>query len=184
MKNKDSEKFEIRDLRGKTKFFVDDLYLNGYAKKCGIYSTGVYLSLCRHSNKEQFCWPSQRKIAEELKISSRQVGRAIKILEKFNIIKKIRVGKKLNNRYLLLDKSEWADSPIKKDQQSNHTATDSLVHSKETNLRIKNKKEDSSKKPYFWNKSMWRDENKKWWVIHGQNDFREFAGKESDIEWK
>ena len=40
------------------------------------------------------------------------------------------------------------------------------------------------KKPYFWNKPMWKDENGKWFVIYGKNDFREFAGKEEDIEWK
>ena len=74
--------FEVRDMRHKEKFQIDDIYLNGYAKKCGIYATGVYISLCRHSDaKLQECWPSIRKIAEELNISEKQVGRALKILE-------------------------------------------------------------------------------------------------------
>ena len=138
--NNNQQEFEVRDLRRKEKFFVDDLYLNGYAKKCGIYATGVYLSLCRHANKEQSCYPSLRKIAEELKVSVKQVGRSIKILEGNNIIRKIRCGKKLNNRYLLLDKSEWTDSPITKDCQSNHIGTISPIHSNDTQERIQNYK--------------------------------------------
>src|SRR5438105_3719016 len=105
-----NQQFEVRDLRRKEKFFMDDLYLNGYAKKCGIYATGVYLSLCRHASKDQECYPSYRKIAEELKISERQVGRSVKVLENQNIIKIKQLGKKLNNRYYLLDKSEWTNS--------------------------------------------------------------------------
>jgi len=137
-----SQQFEIRDLRRKDKFFIDDLYLNGYAKKCGVYATGVYLSLCRHADKHQRCFPSWKKIAEELRISTKQVGRSIKILESFNIIKKFRVGKKLNNRYVLLDKSEWVDSPFIKDYQSNHIITDSPFHSKDTHNKDTNNKEE------------------------------------------
>lgn len=53
-------------------------------------------------------------------------------------------------------------------------------------VTINNKQYGSSfkKKPYFWEKPMWKDKNNKWWVIYGKDDFREFAGKESEIEWK
>ena len=78
--------FEVRDMRHKEKFQIDDIYLNGYAKKCGIYATGVYVSLCRHADTDQKCFPSLKKIAEELNISEKQVGRAIKILEENRII--------------------------------------------------------------------------------------------------
>ena len=127
--------FEIRDMRHKEKFEIDDIYLNGYARKCGIYATGVYVSLCRHINKEQQCWPSIRKIAEELDISEKQVSRSLKILEKNKLILKKRIGKKLNNRYVLLDRSEWTGSPITTDPQSDHIGTDSPIHSKESQLR-------------------------------------------------
>lgn len=141
-------KFEVRDKRAKERFYLDDLYLNGYAKLCGIYATGVYLSLCRHSNLEQKCWPSIRKIAEELAVSEKQVGRAIKILESYKIISKERIGKKATNRYWLLNKSEWTDSPISEqttspittDSQSYHQGTVSPFHSKVTH-----KKETHSK---------------------------------------
>lgn len=53
------------------------------------------------------------------------------------------------------------------------------------NNTIKNKQYASiKKKPHFWGKPMWKDKNGKWWVIHGQDDFREYAGKEAQIEWK
>ncbi len=138
-----SIQFEVRDMRHKEKFEIDDIYLNGHAKKCGIYATGVYMALCRHANKEQYCWPSIKKIAEELNISDKQVGRAVKILEKNRIIIKRRSGKKMNNRYVLLDKSEWTtspiseqtDSPITTDPQSDHIGTDSPIHSKESHIR-------------------------------------------------
>lgn len=141
MQENNYKKFEVRDLRIKEKFFIDDLYLNGYAKRCGVYATGVYVSLCRHANKEQKCFPSQSKIAEELSISTKQVSRSIKKLEELNIIKKIRVGKKLNNRYLLLDKSEWSNSPITKDYKSNQYRTNSPLHSNDTQLNDTQKKE-------------------------------------------
>jgi len=81
-------------------------------------------------------------MAEELHISTKQVGRSIKTLENFNIIKKFRLGKKLNNRYALLDKSEWVDSLFIKDRQSNHTMTDGPFHSKDTHSKDTNKKEE------------------------------------------
>lgn len=188
------QQFEVRDLRRKEKFFMDDLYLNGYAKKCGIYATGVYLSLCRHANKEQSCYPSLKKISEELKVSTKQVGRAIKILESNNIIKKIRCGKKLNNRYLLLDKSEWTDSPITKDCQSNHLGTNSPIHSNDTQERKQNIKEgfcenykngDRRYKPFYQGNPMrWVEYKKKWFVISKYGEWLEFADKESKIEWR
>src|SRR3990167_2687808 len=137
------KQFEIRDMRHKEKFFLDDQYLNGYAKLCGVYATVVYISLCRHADKEQKCWPSHAKIAEEHNISSRQVIRALKILEEKHIIKQERIGKKSNNRYWLIDKSEWTNSHISEltnshitsDQQSHHLVTNSHIHSKDTQVK-------------------------------------------------
>ena len=127
--------FEVRDRRVKEKYDVDDAYLNGWAKKCKAYATAVYNSLCRNANKEQYCWPSLKKIAEEHSMSVRQVSRALSILEKYKILVRERGGKKLNNRYWLTDKSEWTDSPITMDSQSNHHRTDSPIHSKDTQYK-------------------------------------------------
>ena len=105
--NASEEKFEIRDMRNKDKFVIDDKFLNGYAKVVGIYATGVYMSLCRHADKAQKSFPSVAKIAEELNISRRTVFKALKKLEACNIIKRIRTGKQLTNRYILTSKRTW-----------------------------------------------------------------------------
>lgn len=106
-------KFKIRDLRDKY-FQIDNIYLNGYARELGVSTTAVYLSLCRHSNANQKCFPSQKLIAEEHNIDARTVRRAIKKLKKFNIINVTRErtdqGKLINNIYILHDKSIWEKS--------------------------------------------------------------------------
>jgi hypothetical protein len=106
-------KIKIRDLRKKEHFIVDDAYLNGWARKCGIYATGVYVVLCRHADfTTQVCFPSMQLIAEKLAISRKQVQRSIAILEKFQIISKCLRNKKNGgyiNEYLLLDKSVWRE---------------------------------------------------------------------------
>lgn len=108
MKNKKEEsQFEIRDLRDKSKFVMDDKFLNGYARFVKVHAVGVYSSLCRHANKEQSSWPSIKTIDKELNIGRATVIRSIKRLEFWKIIKKERVGKRCNNRYYLIDKKYW-----------------------------------------------------------------------------
>ena len=99
--------FEIRDLREKDKFVVDDRFLNGYAKFVGIYAVGVYTSLSRHANKEQKSWPSIGKLCEELNIGKTSVIEAVKRVEFWDIMKKERIGKMATNRYYLVDKKHW-----------------------------------------------------------------------------
>jgi len=108
MKIMDVQKpFDIRDLREKDKFVVDDKFLNGYAKFVGIYAVGVYTSLSRHANKEQKSWPSIGKLCEELNVGKTSVIEAIKRLEFWDVIKKERLGKMATNRYYLVDKKQW-----------------------------------------------------------------------------
>jgi DNA-binding transcriptional regulator GbsR (MarR family) len=108
--------FKVRDLRKKEKFVMDDAYLNGYAKLCKPHGTCVYMSLCRHADKEQESWPSIERIADEHGISRWSVMRGIKELERWNIVKKIKekdekTKRQLNNIYVLIDKSEWVSAP-------------------------------------------------------------------------
>ncbi len=109
-------KNRVRDLRVKEKFVVDDVYLNGYARHCGIYATGVYMTLCRHANNNQEAFPSVELMMEKLNISRCSVLRAIKILEDFKIIRvvkrKTEKGTYRLNLYMLLDKSQWAPIQI------------------------------------------------------------------------
>lgn len=107
--------FRVRDFRDKGFFMLDDVYLNGYAKYLGTTASMVYISLCRHADKEQKSFPSQELIGEELGINSRVVMRKIASLEDWNIISKKRTrnkeGKWIYNTYYLLDKSEWRKPP-------------------------------------------------------------------------
>ena len=112
-KNMKKEELKIRDRRNKGWFFLDNEYLNGYAKIFGAIGTAVYVSLCRHADNEtQKCFPSIDLIAKELNVSRPTVIKYIKLLEEHNLIE-IDKGKRnskqqwLNNEYTLLDKSEW-----------------------------------------------------------------------------
>lgn len=106
---------KIRDLRQKEKFVIDDEYLNGYAKLCGWKATLVYMSLCRHADKDQFCFPSQKLMAEQHGVSEDTIKRGVRELRKWNIIeldqKKKSDGTWQNNAYVLLDKSVWKIKP-------------------------------------------------------------------------
>ena len=106
---------------------VDDAYLNGYAKHLGPAKSVVYLSLCRHVDKDQYAFPSEELIAKEFNISVRTVASAIALLKKWNLIsikrEKDKKGKWLRNTYYLLDKSEWKKPDDNESHKSPH-ATD------------------------------------------------------------
>jgi len=160
---------QIRDQRIKEKYFIDDAYLNGYAKYCGVNATAVYNSLCRHANKKQECFPSMEKIAEQHGISRRSVLRAVKELQKRNIISVEKVrgigGKYLNNLYKLLDKSQWklipsdleshgsmcqkSSSPCDKNDTNHVTVSHTKdTHIKDTHIRKKNNFRNIALKAY------------------------------------
>lgn len=127
------KEFKVRDLRKKEQYKIDDEYLNGYARLCGIYATVVYNSLSRHAEfATQQCWPSIKTICEQHNISNKSVIKGIKELEKWGIIKIIKekddkTKRQLNNIYILLDKSEWKEKPIR----VNDIHTESRVNNRE-----------------------------------------------------
>jgi biotin operon repressor len=110
-----NQTFEIRDSRFKEKFMVDDAYLNGYARKCGISATGVYVALCRHADQRQESFPSVIRLADTLGITSRTVIRAVQTLQRHNIIQVVKrkneSGQWLRNVYVLMDKTVWTTRP-------------------------------------------------------------------------
>lgn len=63
--------------------------MDKYARIVGIYASMVYNCLCRYSDENKIVWPSISKIAENLGISKTTVVRVLKLLEFWNIIKKI-----------------------------------------------------------------------------------------------
>lgn len=110
-------KMEIRDNRAKEWFWLDNQYLNGYAKHLGPTCTLVYISLCRHAdNKTQTAFPSMELIAEELGMQRASISRAIQKLAEWRIIEiKESYDKKnkrrKNNVYTLTKKTEWQEKP-------------------------------------------------------------------------
>jgi len=99
--------FEVRDLRHKEKFVLDDAFLNGYGRIVGAPGIAVYVTLCRHVDKNQKCFPSQAVIGEKTGLIRQTVNIWIQVLAYLRIIQIQRVGNKCNNRYLLLDKKYW-----------------------------------------------------------------------------
>jgi hypothetical protein len=123
---------KVRDLRKKDQYKIDDEYLNGYARLCGIFATVVYNSLSRHADfHTQECFPSIEKIAEQHNISKPSVIKGIKELIKWNIVsvtreKDTKTKRQLPNIYLLLDKSLWVPKPTR----VNHIDTESRVNNR------------------------------------------------------
>jgi predicted transcriptional regulator len=106
--------FKVRDLRKRDQFKIDDKYLNGYARVCGIYATAVYNSLSRHAQfASQEAFPSIELIAEQHNISRPSVIKGIKHLQKYGIIEIIKEkdfkGRQKKNVYILIDKSDWKE---------------------------------------------------------------------------
>lgn len=197
MRKKQLQIFKIRDLRKKTQFKMDDEYLNGWARYCGINATLVYLSLCRHAEfHTQKAFPSQKKIAWEHGISERTVTRGIKKLISFKIllIEKERIGGKFeNNIYVLLDKSVWKKPnhvthshlvPPCDSHHVTHSHLEGLQREKDTKKREESSFSKKKLKPYFEKLEM-RKARGKWWVLPADgSQWLEFAGKEKDITWK
>lgn len=107
---------EVRDLRKNEWCQIEHEFIDLYARQVGIAATCVYMSLCRHANKEQQCWPSIKLIAAEHRISTRTVIRAIQCLEKLSVVQVERrktedTSRQMVNTYSLLDKSNWAKKP-------------------------------------------------------------------------
>ena len=105
------KQFKVRDLRQKEKFVIDDAYLDRYARILGVIVSAVYMSLCRHADRNQECFPSQGLIAREHNISPRSVKRAIQRLKEANMIlirrERLGHGRWRNNVYVLLDRGQW-----------------------------------------------------------------------------
>ena len=102
---------QIRDMRRKNWFSVDNKIIDYYAKEIGPYGVLVYIALTRYAHVEtQMCFPSYKTIADKLGISRRMVIYAIKKLVAAGLIKVERRRSGSNdsysNIYTLFDVSE------------------------------------------------------------------------------
>jgi len=146
---KQQQLFKVRDKRSKNWLWMDNDYLNGYARVFGAVGTAIYVSLCRHADNEtQKCFPSQEKIAEELNITSRTVRKYLKLFEKHHLIsiekERDPITKKwINNVYTLLDKSEW-DKPEEIISDGKPEENNDKSHRKITTEAIGNKQHNNN----------------------------------------
>ncbi len=101
------DRFEVRDTRAQTRFFIDNAFYDEFVPVFGSSLSMVYVALVRHANKAQKTWPSQTRLAAQLSLSRKWVGVQLQILECFNLIRTVRVGKACTNRYYLVDEKHW-----------------------------------------------------------------------------
>jgi len=136
--------FKVRDLRRKEKSFIDDDYINGWAKHLRPTTTAVYISLCRHADKEQSCFPAHSLIAREHGINRRTVQEKVKLLEEHNIIRRKKIRRKdgtwLNTTYFLVDKSEWKQ-PREKNSHGSSMGKKLHSHGKILPTKVSHKKD-------------------------------------------
>ena len=86
--------FKVRDKRQTRRFFLDNEFIDGYAKYVGWQGQCVYMALVRHS-KDNTCFPSHQHLAIELDSSISSIKKGLNLLEKYNIIRIImRTGTK------------------------------------------------------------------------------------------
>lgn len=141
-----SRPIRVIDKRNKHYFMVDDIYLNGYARHLGPITSMVYISLCRHVDRDQNAFPSQDQIAKEIRAGVRSVKDAIAQLKEWNLIDIERERTEhrwARNSYYLLDKSVWkkpSRASGARDKSSRSGATDSkdqghVVHTKDTHIK-------------------------------------------------
>jgi len=143
--------FKGRDKRKKGWFWIDNDYLNGYAKFFGATGTAIYVSLCRHVNIEtQKCFPAMKTIAEENNIGINTVKQYVKIFEKYHLLsinreKDPRTKRWLNNVYTLLDKTEWIrpEEPIKKKRVKSQSQSLAVGSQSQRNDEPEPKKDES-----------------------------------------
>ena len=146
--------FKVRDKRNKGWFWIENEYFNGFGRILGAGAIAVYVSLCRHANNNQKCFPSQKVIAGETKQSERKVRDIIKKLVEYRIVEitkeRSRDGKWLNNVYWLLDKSEWiypeAHNASGKPEANNDTARGKNGHSQRHVVPINNTNNNNTNK--------------------------------------
>lgn len=158
--------FIVRDKRNKGWFYLDNEYLNGLGKHMGPIGIAVYVSLCRHADGQQTCFPAQELIAEETGVGERTVRKYIDLLKKYNVIavEREKKGRKwANNLYYLLDKSQWQypkevsqapdASDVHRQIKTVSQASDDTVHrhqmpTKDTNRTIPIKKTNIANVPF------------------------------------
>jgi len=92
-------------------FYADNETIDILSKYLGPHALCVYMSLCRHADNYQRCFPGQKLMAKELGMGERTVRKAVKLLKEMHVIhcrkEKINKSANLHNVYYIADKTEW-----------------------------------------------------------------------------
>lgn len=112
--------FEVRDLREKEWFVVDNKFVKEkwlrLLKGC---PAAVYFVLCRHADSQQVAFPGVPHLMDETGYGRIQVMRAIKTLE-FHRLVKVDREKGQHNIYSLLNKKHWRKAIVVKQYLLKH----------------------------------------------------------------
>ena len=181
--------FKVRDKRNKGWFWMDNEYLNGWARYFGATGTAIYVSLCRHSNnKTKECFPAQKQIAEELTIDERTVRRYLGLFQKCGLISIKRERRKdkkwANNIYTLLDKEHWKkpEDIMPYGKATGHLTQKARGHQTPTNkTKNTNKTNISNYKMFYRGQPVIKDYGKLYVIQRGEKIL--FTGKESEITY-
>jgi hypothetical protein len=76
----------VRDSRRKNWFWLDNEIIDEYVPRMKDSSFKVYAYLCRRANEDGQCWPSQRRITEDLGMSRNTIKEAISELKKLKLV--------------------------------------------------------------------------------------------------
>ncbi len=104
------------DKRAHGFYITDNVFIDIYVSKLGVYAAVVYNIMCRHANIEGGCFPSVITIAKKGGMSERSVVTALKRLEEYRIIAVSRERGK-GNGYQLRAVSEWKRIATRADRQ-------------------------------------------------------------------
>lgn len=106
-------------------------------------SKTLYLLLINYAGNKSYCWPSQSKLATDLGVSTKSIGRWLDELTSHGLITTRRRGQTKSNVYYLA-KSEQTNSPVRTDKSSIQEQTNSPTNKKQGEQDLINKKQDSS----------------------------------------
>ena len=115
LKKKNAERedklMKIVDRRFDGFFQVPDILIDEYVRVIGMGAVAVYLSMCRHANRDRQSWPGMRKMCFELGMGASTVNRGIKVLEAHSMIKVDRKHRAFNI-YSLLKPFRWKKTKV------------------------------------------------------------------------
>jgi len=102
-----SQSFEVRDLREREFFTVDDAFLDGkWLRILKGVPAAVYFALCRHADKAMQAFPSVQYLSDSTGYCPRQVRRGLQILE-FHQLITVNRERGYHNIYSLFYKKHW-----------------------------------------------------------------------------